>query len=288
MLSTDSTSQADIDMNTSPDNFVSALKYLGDITSRNLEFSYQSKAVSYGEVTITESNLLELRRISMGMVRLHTFSNHEESKNGADWEWKIIGRERTLNMLVQAKRVQSNGVLKIRHTVAGSGREQREILIETARARRMRPVYCIYCTEDRRSHWKRRADQLQTGCLLADARCVPVDTRKLRAIEKCCWPWHYLFKASREPLDETKFAEQLQLHAYCVCNTPSIRDLNEDTERQYDSTGVERTTACDLEMINGGDGAEPREVRTCESWKWQNEKNLQRRVVAIDVRSLEY
>ena len=44
-------------------NMVTTFLELGDATSRNLEFSHRPKVyVSYGEETITETNLLEIRR----------------------------------------------------------------------------------------------------------------------------------------------------------------------------------------------------------------------------------
>ena len=44
-------------------NMVTTFRELGDATSRNLEFSHHPDVyVSYGEETITETNLLEIRR----------------------------------------------------------------------------------------------------------------------------------------------------------------------------------------------------------------------------------
>ena len=56
---------------------------LGDSTSRNLEFSHRPDVwVSYGEETITESNLLEIRRRHPELVRVRTFAKREEAKSG--------------------------------------------------------------------------------------------------------------------------------------------------------------------------------------------------------------
>ena len=101
-------------------------------------------------------------------------------------------------MRVQAKRLQRNGVLKVKHTVKSSGKEQRDLLIAEAGAEGMKPVYCIYCTEPQRSVWTQDKappgfGSLQTGCLLADAAHVPGTTTKLGAIEDKCKPWHHLF-----------------------------------------------------------------------------------------------
>lgn len=105
---------------------ITSLLQLGDATSRNLEFSHRSDVfVRYGEETITESNLLELRRRHARHVRIEMFSHHQESKNGADWEWHIVGYRRTLKMRVQAKRLTCNDVLQIKHKVKSTGKEQR-------------------------------------------------------------------------------------------------------------------------------------------------------------------
>jgi len=80
---------------------IATLLRLGDSTSRNLEFSHRPNVwVSYGEETITESNLLEIRRRHPELVRVRTFPKREEAKSGADWEWHIVGRRRTFKMRV--------------------------------------------------------------------------------------------------------------------------------------------------------------------------------------------
>ena len=53
---------------------------LGDATSRNLEFSLRKDVfVSYGEETITETNLLEIRRRHRRCIFLETFSKKKEA-----------------------------------------------------------------------------------------------------------------------------------------------------------------------------------------------------------------
>lgn len=268
------------------------LKRLGDATSRNLAFSYLPNVpVSYGEETITESNLLELKRRHSDLVYLHTFSKHAESKVGADWEWHIVGRRRTLSMRVQAKRVTCEEVLRIRHTVRRSS-QQRDLLLRSAQEDRVRPMYCIYCTESQRRIFKQQG-ALQTGCLLADARDVPLNTRSLRHVEWACWPWHYLIMDIRPIHAVDKFfpREMAELTAQdgspqpLIWNAPSILDLNQDTERKYDLTGVHDTTLLDEERVRR-DGAEdvPGDIG------YDREDRVYRRVrgkVAIDVRPLE-
>ena len=117
---------------------------LGDATSRNLDLSHCDDVwVSYGEETITETNLLEIRRRHPEHVRVRTFPKQVEATNGADWEWHIVGLRRTLSLRVQAKRLQRNGVPKVKHKVKSSGKEQRDLLIAGAGTEGMRPAYCI-------------------------------------------------------------------------------------------------------------------------------------------------
>ncbi len=252
---------------------------LGDATSRNLEFSHREDVfVSYGEETITESNLLEIRRRHPQLVRVRTFPKRQEATNGADWEWHLIGRKRTLKMRVQAKRVQSNRDLKVRHKVKSSCRQQRCLLVESARAAFMKPVYCIYCTEPQRNVWKRQETLsglrgLETGCLLAGAEDVPNTTTKLDEIEEKCWPWHHLFtpgvmllkeldafaldagefelfiliRQLRQPLVmEDRAMEASEILGW---NAPTVDDLNEDTGRLFDRTGVWETSSEDLARL---------------------------------------
>ena len=258
---------------------------LGDATSRNLEFSHCDDVwVSYGEETITESNLLEIRRRHPEHVRVHTFPKQVEATNGADWEWHIVGSMRTLSMRVQAKRLQRNGVLKVMHTVKSSGRQQRDLLIAGAVAEGMKPVYCIYCTEPQRKVWTQKQavpgfKSFQTGCLLADAADVPGATTRLDEIEEKCWPWHRLFapdvlmqkELEAISINQEDFVQFVSIRQPPVplvaddetaeagdgseWNVPSVDDLNGDTDREFDRTGVRNTTGEDLARLESGAGA---------------------------------
>ncbi len=60
----------------------------GDATSRNLAFSHCDDVwVSYVEETITETNLLEIRRRHPERVRVRTFPKQVQATNGVDWKW---------------------------------------------------------------------------------------------------------------------------------------------------------------------------------------------------------
>ena len=257
---------------------------LGDATSRNLGFSHRDDVwVSYGEETITETNLLEIRRRHPEHVRVCTFPRQVEATNGADWEWHIVGSLRTLRMRVQAKRLQRNGVLKVKHTVKSSGKEQRDLLIAAAGVEGMKPVYCIYCTEPQRKVWTQKQavpefTSFQTGCLLAAAEDVPSTTARLNEIEEKCWPWHHLIapevqiqKASETiSVDGEDFLQLVAITQPRLSvvaddmraeagdgsgwNAPTVDDLNGETDREFDRTGVRNTTGEDLARLEPGTG----------------------------------
>lgn len=176
-----------------------SLLELAHATSQNLGFAHRDDVeVSYGEETITETNLLELRRRHPSIITLNTFGKKTESKNGADWEWHIIGRRRKFRMRVQAKRLQKDDKLKIPHKVKSSGEQQIDLLIKDAKANRLKPVYCLYSSEAQRDHWKKEnvggdSEGYEAGCLLAHAETVKKKMPKtLAEIERDCVPWHYL------------------------------------------------------------------------------------------------
>ena len=275
---------------------------MGDATSRNLAYSQEEGVgVSYGEETITETNLLEIRRRHPTLVRLHTFSKHVEAQNGADWEWHIVGRKRTLSMRVQAKRVQRDKVLKIKHKVKSSGKQQRRLLMDEAAAAGMKPVYCIYCTECQREIWKQdkawpEFRSLETGCLLAGAEDVPQATKYLVEIEDKCKPWHYLFvpgvamlgvggHVELEPGEVFEFAGiWLRRPPSFVVdataepadgsgwNAPTVDDLNEDTDRVFDPVGVRQTTEEDWARL------EPDSENGREMARWDEERLREQRL----------
>ena len=290
---------------------VTTLLELADATSHNLDFAHRPGVrVSYGEETITETNLLEITRRHPLRTRLHMFSKHQEALNGADWEWHILGRRRTLKMRVQAKRLQSNDVLRVKHKVASSGKQQRQLLIDAALADRMKPVYCIYCTERQRSIWTQThapdgLNSYQLGCLLADAAKVPLSTRSLPKIEHDCFPWHFLFERSIHiPLGRAYALEgpdgrlRFMFSAYELRSTPigpgdargsldaaslppTIHNLNDEPRAPFDETGVHETTDEDRSRLET-DTADAEEIRHADR-KRLTERRISRMLV-IDVR----
>ena len=291
-------------------NILTTFLELGDATSRNLEFAHRPDvSVSYGEETITENNLLEIRRRHPHLVYLETFPKLKEAKSGADWEWHIIGRKYTARMRVQAKRVQSNGTLKIRHRVKSSGLQQRDLLLDAAKRDNLKPVYCFYSTESQRSIWNQlnptEDSEFQTGCLLADARDVSDSTTNLKQIEDKCIPWHYLFNRTVRTVFVRRKYETIEYGSYvfgewqqyvlapsthdrestAASEFPTIEDLNGQGRREnFDSTGVGETNSEDLERLRSRTRIEDWQERV--SYKTHLEMNVHR-IMWIDVRNVQ-
>lgn len=236
---------------------------LGNATSENLKFSHRSDVfVSYGEETITEINLLEIRRRHPDIVHLRTYPKLVESEIGADWEWHIIGEKKTLRMRVQAKRLSRLNALRIKHKVKSSGEQQRELLVNKALEDGMKPVYCIYSSECQRAVWRRISTQhssFEFGCLLADAEEVNLHVTRLRDIEAMCIPWHFLMRSSvvdpgtidHHILERIKLTEERIKNTHREIksnrwNCPTIDDLNKDTDEEYDHIGVVQTRPRDI------------------------------------------
>ncbi|PDT33217.1 hypothetical protein CO671_25755 [Rhizobium sp. M10] len=192
---------------------------LGHSTSQNLEFS-QSPGVkiSFGEETITESNLLEIRRRHPHKVTLLTFSKSQESKNtGADWEWHLIGKAYTLKMRVQAKRIhKAGGIGNLKQMGKGAAKPQIELLIEDANANSLFPAYCFYSTEPQRSYWVKgsgdgECEPFEAGCLIADAETVKSKApKKLSEIENDTVPWHFLYTRRNFSTRQLPFVTKLR------------------------------------------------------------------------------
>jgi hypothetical protein len=245
---------------------------LGHATSQNLDFAYRNGTISFGEETITEMNLLEIRRRHPDQVRIRTYPKARESaETGADWEWHIVGRRYTLKMRVQAKRVNKLGSIKgVAKRAPTSPLQQVDLLIRDAAKHKMRPVYCFYSSEAQRSIWTRDGSEedrtaFEAGCLLSDARIVKRRMpKRLDQIEPWTVPWHYLW--SRRLYDFSsgpylvRFAESEEYRTMDQVWTaasvpdgpdasqrfPTVAELNEGLVDGTDATGIFQTRDVDL------------------------------------------
>ncbi|WP_324752558.1 DUF6615 family protein [Roseovarius sp. Pro17] len=187
---------------------------LGDAVSRNLAFAHANDGkVSYGEETITETNLLEiLRKHGDRGTQLTAISKGKEAMIGADWEWVVVGKKYSFFMRVQAKRTKKNDKLSTKHKVGKPPKvpkEQIDVLIDNCPAKNSgditwRAVYCFYSKNSERNQWKSAAAKqpyrvFEYGCLIADASEVKKKAKigTIQDVEDISVPWHFFFAPAR-------------------------------------------------------------------------------------------
>lgn len=151
------------------------LEILAKATWERIRFGYELNC-SQGEETITDINLLDLKRAgSPGMYILKT-GKVEEAEYGIDWEWWIGSEINPLiggwwRYAIQAKKLDSSGRYNaLRHKVGD--RYQFDILTEYARRNKCIPLYCLYnyVREDVEQYWhccSFKCEPTQLGCTIA-------------------------------------------------------------------------------------------------------------------------
>ena len=174
------------------------LQRLGDQTSRNLEQAYElHPTVRLGEEAITEHNLLALATTHPRGIQIQAFGKKEEAKNGADWEWEIIGRLYEWKIRVQAKRVSKDGFVRNLNYQNKFGSQLDQLIA----SHDTYPIVCFYSATRHRTRLTAE-ESLELGCLFADARkvrgrlnsiCNGPKT-KFSTYENLCYPWHHLKK----------------------------------------------------------------------------------------------
>lgn len=102
----------------------------------------------FGEETITETILLDLKLNYPGKLEIIPFSKPAEGKVGADWEWCFASHDHQFfeRMLVQAKVLDDpeREYAHIDRKIGNTGKRQIDKLIETSRDRGIPAVYAFY------------------------------------------------------------------------------------------------------------------------------------------------
>jgi hypothetical protein len=105
--------------------------------------------VSMSETTITDNNMLALRReFPELLIRKH--ATNEEVRTGADWEWWLRTRDGWTSLVFQAKRLGRDGKYHGLTKRQPNGMHQVDVLIKTCWERSDRlggavwPLYCFY------------------------------------------------------------------------------------------------------------------------------------------------
>jgi hypothetical protein len=98
-----------------------------------------------GEETITELLQLFLSH-NHSQISIKSFSKHQESKNGADWDWWFISprKRKYLGIRIQAKTISPDAEeYKVLHYISGK-RPQASKLLSSSTKDSMVPLYALY------------------------------------------------------------------------------------------------------------------------------------------------
>lgn len=95
------------------------------------------------EDSISEYNLLEMDR-RVPDLHVKRFNRHEESKNGADWEWWIGEGPSWMCLRIQAKRVDGRTYRQLDHHGVRDGDFQYDTLIREAQIPGIHPLYVFF------------------------------------------------------------------------------------------------------------------------------------------------
>jgi hypothetical protein len=108
----------------------------------------KAAGLPFGEETVTETILLDLKIAYPGDIVIIPFNKREEGKIGADWEWCFISHDEKLclPMLVQAKVLNNTetGYDHVSRTIGNTGIRQIDRLIKIAAQRGMPAAYAFY------------------------------------------------------------------------------------------------------------------------------------------------
>jgi hypothetical protein len=124
---------------------VQTLAELAEQTWDEMDLATYVLGFTPDERHFTDRNLIEITRRHRPRV-FATRTAIDENATGADFEWWIRDPNLVVGLLVQAKRLtlSGSGVYQDIDRRTDDGRPQPERLIETARARRMTPIYVMY------------------------------------------------------------------------------------------------------------------------------------------------
>jgi Family of unknown function (DUF6615) len=188
---------------------VSVFEGLAGDTWERLQDS-QTLEVRFGEETITDLVLLELKRAHAPGIAVLQTNKKAESTQGTDWEWWLGSNgSGWLRFAVQAKKFDpsSKRYGALGHKVGDD--LQIDLLEKFAAANRAIPFYCLFnfvSTIDTKKSWQCCEDLAvpQFGCTLTPASVIreALDNRGCRTFE---WvhshprtlPWRCIVKCSR-------------------------------------------------------------------------------------------
>lgn len=108
----------------------------------------KAAGLPFGEETVTETVLLDLKLSYPGKIAIIPFNKRQEGRIGADWEWCFVSHDEqwSLPMLVQAKVLNDTETAydHIARTIGNTGKRQIDQLLETALRRGIPAAYAFY------------------------------------------------------------------------------------------------------------------------------------------------
>jgi len=154
------------------------------------------------EETLTDINILELKRHHSDRIFCQTFSKSQEAINGADWEWWLTDttRSKWIGFRVQAKVInfRTDTFAHLHYKPKKSRSYQTTRLRNAAEADGLIPLYCLYSDKPPGSHWSSPlfASELY-GCSLLRLKDVEQLRRKGKLndydqVISLSAPWHVL------------------------------------------------------------------------------------------------
>ncbi|MBD1900013.1 hypothetical protein NDI44_12860 [Trichocoleus sp. DQ-A3] len=173
------------------------------IETWNLMYFGEIAGISISETTLTELNLLEIKRRHPTKVYIKKFSQQDEGKTtGADWEWWIGSNSQWLGIRVQAKRLKdknADSYSSFNHSNIHG--KQVDMLLNDARINRLYSMYCFYNSgyiKTFPSRWNCGTFAQQEnflGCSIADALTVRDILNKNKKdfsvnFSSISYPWH--------------------------------------------------------------------------------------------------
>ncbi|MFB8235559.1 DUF6615 family protein [Kitasatospora purpeofusca] len=171
------------------------------------------------EETYTSLNLQDLRRRHGDRVAIVEFSPHEETRNGADWEWWFHANGEGFGMRLQAKRAMRGGGYRLEHKTRSG--LQSELLVQDALATGCVPAYVLY---NHRNWVPAFADGRPEACvhgpgLTSHMGCTIVSALTVHAVLRnrgnapakvrdASIPWHWVLCGERRGQSNLRAAHQ--------------------------------------------------------------------------------
>ncbi len=129
------------------------------------------------EETITDLNILELKRLHPTQIYCQTFTKPQEGINGADWEWWLTNpkRSRWLGLRVQAKVLElKSDTFAHLHYRPNRGRAYQSTRLKAAAEMDgLIPLYCLYAHPPASAtRWAKYGSSETYGCALLQVKEV--------------------------------------------------------------------------------------------------------------------